>query len=112
MLNIDMLIKSRYRLFQGIRSLEEDGKMYEKIYALCLPEITGFIEENLDEDRVMALVFQIESMEKKDQTDQKVVEVLLEAIEEIPDYRFRLYHRLEYFLDDLLLNSVKLKTTS
>lgn len=111
MLSLDELIKTRSKLFQGVRSVEEDNKLYERVYELCLDEIINFIEENLDEKKVSDLSSQIESMNGKEGADQKIAEIILKAVEEVPDYRFRLYHRLEYFLDKLLVNSLKKKET-
>lgn len=39
----------------------------------------------------------------------KASEIVVEALQTVPDHQFKLYHRLEYFVDQLLVKSLQKK---
>jgi hypothetical protein len=101
---LDEKIKSKFKLFTGVRSYEEDQKIYDKVWELCFDELTGFIEDNLNESEQKKMLEEIKGRE-----EDKAQEVLLTYLSQIDNYRFKLDKRLDYFLTNLLYSAVKNK---
>jgi len=45
-------IKDKFQLFKGLRSEDEDKKILEKVYKICIEEIILFIQENLTDEEI------------------------------------------------------------
>ena len=101
-IDIDEKIKHKFKLFQGLRSQEDDQKIYDKIYDLCFDEMVGFLFENLSPAKRDEFSKDIENTGKK-------TEILLKYLSQIENYRFKLDKRLDYFLNNLLYSSLKNK---
>ena len=41
--DLDAKIKTKFKLFSGVRSQEEDQKMYDKVMDLCFDEMVAFL---------------------------------------------------------------------
>ena len=99
---LDEAIKSKFRLFSGVRSQEEDQKIYDKVNDLCFDEMTSFLSENLNAEDQTKLLTELDSQN----TDDDKTKVLQSYLSKIENYRFKLDKRLDYFLNNLLLSSV------
>lgn len=108
MLDIDSKIKTAFKLFQGIRDGDEDRKIYDQIYSLCLDETINFLEENLDLSRKNLFIDNLKRLEKENNvTQQRLIELTFLYLQSIPHYRFRLNERLDAYLNNLLYRSAK-----
>lgn len=101
--------KNKFRLFQGLRDKTEDEEIYHKVYELCFDEIVSFSEENLSPKELEELTLELEKLDSNDNQNE-AVQVMSKAIAKIPDHSFKLYHRLEYFVDQLLINTLRNKS--
>lgn len=101
--DLDQMIKSRFRIFEGVRSQEEDEKLYDKILNLCLEEILVFLAEHAsveDREKILAKI--------KEQKDIKSrAKVLLGYLLQIKSVGILLSVRLGYFLDNLYFRSLE-----
>jgi hypothetical protein len=97
--DIDQHIKTRFALFEGKRAEEEDQKIYDKVYNLCLNEMILFIGQNVSKEERSALLQKLNSEDPK--------EAFLSSLENVPLAKQRLEARLKYFVDQLLLDSLK-----
>lgn len=100
--DFDEKIKNKFKLFQGLRSQEEDQKIYDKVYELCFEEIVRFLFEKLSTAEKDKLIVELEKKGKE-------TEILLKYLSQIENYRFKLDKRLDYFLNNLLYSSLKNK---
>ncbi len=101
-MDIDEKIKNKFKLFSGLRSEEEDQKIYDKVYELCFDEMVQFLFENLSTAEKDELIGKLEKKGKE-------TEILLKYLSQIENYRFKLDKRLDYFLNNLLYSSLKNK---
>lgn len=105
-------IVNRLSLFQNLRPIEEDVRIFEKVHDLCFEEMLMFIEENLDLSRKSFLFYEIDELSKKNDDDDKKAEMtiylIFKYLTAIPHYRFRLNKRLDFFINKLIVKS-KLK---
>jgi len=99
--DLDRHIKTRFQLFEDKRPKEEDEKIYDKVYSLCLNEMIVFVGQNVSKDEMERL------SKKLDSEDPKTA--FLEVLEGVPMAKLRLEARLKYFVDQLLLDSLKHK---
>jgi len=101
----DDMIKSKFKLFQGIRSQEEDQKMYNKLNNMCLEEITNFAVTNLDEKNLDSL-----ESELKAATDEHgKAKVLTTYLQKIPDHQNALMAHIGSYLDKVIEASLNTK---
>ncbi len=100
--DLDNKIKSKFKLFQGVRPEEEDQKIYDKVMDLCFDEITLFVSESLKENEREELKKEMEAKENEEDKANS----MLSYITKIEDYKVRLGGRIDYFLDNLLYTSV------
>jgi hypothetical protein len=112
-MDLDKKIKKKFRLFEGIRSEDEDKKIYDKIYELCFDEMVLFLTENLESDELKKFEKELKHLRggRTDSSDggqeNEVIALLLNNLRKIDNYRFRLDKRLDYFLNNLLISSLK-----
>ena len=99
---LDAKINEKFRLFRGLRSQEEDQKILDKVMNLCFDEMTAFLGENLNDEDQNSLLVDMDSQSE----DEAEIKTLQNYLAKIENYRFRLDKRLDYFLDNLLLNSI------
>lgn len=99
--NLDEHIKSRFQLFEGKRSKEEDEKIYDKVYSLCLNEMILFVGQNISKDEMDTFTKKLDTEDPKS--------AFLAALENVPLVKLRLEARLKYFVDQLLVDSLKKK---
>lgn len=99
--NLDEHIKNRFQLFEGKRSREEDEKIYDKVYSLCLNEMILFVGQNVSKDELDNLTKKLDTEDPKN--------VFLAVLENVPLAKLRLETRLKYFVDQLLVDSLKKK---
>src|SRR3989344_9408335 len=99
-MDLDNKIKKKFRLFEGIRSEEEDKKIYDKIYDLCFDEMVLFLTENLESDELKKFEKELKHLRggRTDSSDggreNEVIALLLNYLNKIDNYRFRLDKRL------------------
>jgi len=98
---IENKIKKIFRLFDGERNLKEDKKLYKKLINLCFDEVIAFLEDNLSENEKENLLIELDKKSGK--------EVISKYLQKIPDYKFKLDKRLDYFLNNLLYLAIKEK---
>lgn len=111
MIDIDNLIKNRFKLFVGVRSQKEDEEIYAKVYELCFDEIVQFVEENLKKAELEDLTHKLEELKGSEDDNVNAAGLMVtEALKTVPNHRFKLYHRLEYFVDQLLINTLRNKS--
>jgi len=118
--DIDWKIRESFRLFQNLRPEAEDQKIYEKVYALCLEEIVAFLADNLSQSKQQALLSELDRLQKSQtkkgsqmdsSSQQQLTAILTRYLKTIDQHRFKLDKRLKYFIDNLLLNSLKKLST-
>lgn len=97
--DIDEHIKARFQLFQGKRQIEEDQKIYDKVYALVLNEMILFVGQNVSKEDMDKLSNRLDSEDPKT--------VFLDTMSTIPRVKPRLEARLKYFVDQLVLDSIE-----
>ena len=100
--DLDAKIKTRFKLFSGVRSTEEDQKIYDKVYDLCFDEMTTFLGENLKDSDKAQLPEELEKLTN----DEDKTKVLTNYLSKIDNYRYKLDQRLDSFLDNLPLSSL------
>jgi len=97
--NLDEHIKKRFQLFEDKRPKEEDDKIYDKVYSFCLNEMIVFVGQNVSKDEMDRLNKKLDAEDPKN--------AFLEVLEGVPMAKLRLEARLKYFVDQLLLDSLK-----
>lgn len=100
--DLDSKIKTRFKLFSGVRPADEDQKIYDKVYNLCFDEMVLFLSEQLQDSEQDQLSEEL----NKQTTDDAKTKVLVNHLSKIDNYRFKLDHRLDSFLSNLLLSSL------
>ncbi len=98
-LNFDQKIKSKFKLFKGIRPQKEDEKIYQKIYDALFDEIIKFLYENLNQEQKNKLIEKLESA-----NENLRVKILLGYLKKTGTNLAKLSERL-----DNLLNSISLE---
>lgn len=96
--DLDKKIKDKFQLFSGVRSQDEDQKIYEEIYNLCFEEILAFLGENRDDAGREA--FKQDLAQQKSDEDRN--KTLVAALSKIEDYQSKLNQRMDTLLDKLL----------
>ena len=100
--DLDTKIKSKFKLFSGVRSQEEDQKIYDRLVDLAFDEITQYLFENLEENEVEQFTKELEN-QQNDDNKAKVFEKYLKSTD---DYQNLLSIRVDTFLNNLLLKSL------
>ena len=117
-IDLDTKIKKKFRLFEGLRSEEEDQKIFERVYELLFDEVVMFLEEKLEEKDKISLIKELEasalpSGDKQAQQDsgnfKNAEAILIKYLSKIENYRFKLDKRLDYFLNNLVYQAIKNK---
>lgn len=106
-MNLEEKIKTAFKLFQGVRSQEEDQKLYEKIMEYFFDEISKFMVENLSEEEFKLMLAELE---KAGSVDEKS-EIANKYMRKIPDYEYKLNMRLDGYINRLLIDDVVGKMT-
>lgn len=129
--NIDVKIIKKFSLFEGKRSLEEDQKIFNKIYSLCFDEMVRFLLENLSEDDLQDLNNELNYVkatshqefilepsgiqtrnqilvgEKHSSSTTETVVLIIKYLSKIENSSFRFEKRLDYLINSLLYLSLK-----
>jgi hypothetical protein len=109
--DLDNKITKTFKLFSGLRSTEEDQKIFDRVYELCFEEIVKFLYENLSKDEQTKLILEIKRNSEKERLSKKQIadinyKTLLNYLVKIENYRFKLDKRLDYFINNLLYSSL------
>ncbi|MBN1169226.1 hypothetical protein JXA63_05040 [Candidatus Woesebacteria bacterium] len=103
--HVDQKIKRLFQLYCGVRSKDEDDRMYDKIMGLVFEEIIEFITQNLFEDEVENLLEDSPDGENSE-AEEKLL-LLGRYMKKIPDCEFRIKARLDHFINRLHYLSAK-----
>jgi hypothetical protein len=95
-MDIDEKIKTKLKLFQGLRSEEKDKEIFEKVYDLVFEEIVKFLFENLNPKERQKLTEELEN-----QDINNSLKILLKYLSKIENYYFKLNAKIENLLDSL-----------
>ncbi len=96
-------VKSKFQLFQGVRSQEEDQKIYDKVMDLISDESTKFIIENLTEEDLSKMEGELKSAD----TEENRLNIMTTYFAKVDNYSFRFNQRVNGFLDNLVTSSIK-----
>lgn len=100
--DIERKIIDAFKLFQGVRSHDEDKRILEKMLEICKQEMILFLSENLNTKQTKEF--------EKDAKKEGAEKALAKWIREIPMGRFRLEERLKYTVDTVLTKTIWQKT--
>lgn len=103
---LDEKIKSKFKLFQGLRSQEEDQKIYDKVMDLTFSEMMTYLGENLPEEDRNKFLEEMANAESEDGKN-KIMQAYFSKVENV---KISLAWRIEKFLNNLLYTSLKAKT--
>lgn len=101
---LDRKITTTFRLFTGQRSQAEDRRIYNRICNLLLDELIAFADTHLTLAQKNHLSRQLESASPAAATS-----ILSAVTFYSPLIASQLKHRLDYFLDSLLVTALKKK---
>jgi hypothetical protein len=108
--SIDKKIIDKFRLFTGVRDVEEDKKIYNKVLDASFNELITFFEDNLDSVQIEKLTSQLKTLPKsdlpEDEKNEKTTQLLVEYAQKIENFRFKWDKRLDYFLNQLVYSSI------
>lgn len=99
MLDLDFLITSKFKLFQGLRPEEIDREIYDKVMQHCISEISLFLEENLDKR-------QLNTLDRLADDNQALQKQLRSYIKMISNGQLQLYKQLDTYLNILLYQTL------
>ncbi len=109
--SIDRRIKNRFQIYAGVRSREEDDALYYRIYAEVYKEILRFIEEQLDKKTLETIRKEIEKIDiikgEPLLTFKKTYSIILRNLPEEKEFRYRLDRRVDHFINNLLITTIK-----
>ena len=110
-MDIDTLIKSKFKLYQGLRTKAEDDAIYQKVYDLAFDEIMVFVDEQLEVQKKKSLIQALERLAKLPGDEatkaQETMTILLEYLKTIPAYFDLITTRLERLFDQFLHDALK-----
>ena len=107
---LDQRIKERFQLYKGVRSQKEDDEIYVKIYEACLAEVFLFVEDNLEEFELRALERELKLIKKSDpDVIYKTYSGIINRLAQVPDGAYKLDRRLDHFINNMLIKSLKKK---
>lgn len=95
-------IVKKFRLFEGVRSRDEDEKIYDKVSGLLALELGKFVEENLDEKGKVELEKKLTQANLAD----NAWSALLSSMSNVPDLQSKLQKRIENYLKNLVYDSL------
>lgn len=109
--SIEQKIKDRFQLFVGKRPHKEDQEIWEKVFDLCFAELIAFLEDNLNESQKKSFTGKLDALAAKglsqDKHQDAAINLILKYLTQIPNHRFKLDKRLNYFLNNLVYSSLK-----
>ncbi|GIW67017.1 MAG: hypothetical protein KatS3mg095_0915 [Candidatus Parcubacteria bacterium] len=91
-------IIKKFKLFKGLRSIDEDEKILNKVYQLCLNEMLYFLEEIISSEEKEKIIQDIYS-------DKELADVFLRYLKDEFNL-WRLKIRISKFLDNLLFELI------
>jgi biopolymer transport protein ExbD len=100
---LDEMIKSKFKLFQGLRTEEEDKKIYDKIIKLCGEETLNFLVDNLKQEEIDQLSNELSSLNNEDEK----IDIIQKYLSNIENHEGKLKNRLTGYLNLLYISSVK-----
>lgn len=104
MIDLEQKIIERFRLFQGLRSLQQDNEILELLVGSCLDETIRFLEQETSLEEQNILLEKLNSIEHSSGSfyahNKEVIRVFSESLQKVPALRFRLEKRLEAFLNN------------
>jgi hypothetical protein len=101
--SLDEMIKSKFKLFQGLRSQEEDQLIYDKVLSQAVDEMVSYFMENLNEDDKANFLQEL----SKDGSDEEKQSLFQNYLSKIENSKLELGMKLNGFLDNLLYASLK-----
>ena len=111
--NIEDKIVDKFRLFVGLRDVEEDKKILEKVSGLCFDEAVSFLLKNISDMQVTKLLNELDKIDRKNLNDYRVqkryTKVFLKYMRDIDNYSFKFDKRINYFINQLVYKAVKEK---
>lgn len=100
---LDEKIKSKFKLFQGLRPQEEDQKIYDKVMDLTFDEMMAYLGENLSEEERNKFLEET-AAEESDEGKNKLMQSYFSKVENV---KVGLGLRIDHFLNNLLYSSLK-----
>lgn len=98
---LDSQIREKFSLFKGIRSKEEDERIYQRIYDACFEEIIKFLYQNLDDQGKNQI---LEDLNSKKGLEEKIT-TIVRNIEKTGQNVIQLNQRLEKLLENVFNES-------
>ncbi len=103
MKDLDKFIKTKFKLFHGLRSEKEDALIYNKVSGHCLRTVMDFMANNLSDEIMKSFWDEVSS---KQNLGQKM-QVLADYLKKIDNFEKRLAFRLSFSVNKLLLDSLR-----
>lgn len=108
--NLKNKIIRTFSLFEGKRKPEENRRILNKVYLLCLDEMAQYLEESLPSDQKQNLTRQIESLKDNDYENfAHIIAEIDQKLKKIEDAKFKLIRRLNAFINNLHYQALKKK---
>ncbi|KKP69636.1 hypothetical protein A2X44_03720 [candidate division CPR3 bacterium GWF2_35_18] len=108
---IDRKIKDKFGLFLNPANQIQDHKKYIEIYGLVHDEIIRFVEDHINDKEFLSLSQRIIEIEEKEASSldrfSQAYPLIIKSLMNIPDYEYRLYKRLDYFISNLYFDKLK-----
>ena len=107
---IDHKIKNIFSLFKDPNKKDQDQRIYVEIYGLLHDEMIRFVEDNINDEEMKALGERITAIEKKEESLDRFSQIyplIIKSLMNIPNYEYRLYKRLDYFVSNLFIDNIK-----
>lgn len=103
---LETKIKEKFKLFQGLRSDDEDQKLLDQILDMCFEELISFMAKNLSEAEQKNFLNELEQKS----TDDEKVQFIQESLTKVDNYQKKYSGLIENFLDELLYESMSDKS--
>lgn len=111
--HIDQKIKNVFGLFKDPNKNDQDQRIYAEIYGYIHDEMIRFVEDNISDEEMKDLGERITAIEKKEEESidrfSQVYPLIIRSLMNIPNCEYRLYKRLDYFVSNLFIDSIKNK---
>ena len=107
---IDHKIKNIFSIFKDPNKKDQDQRIYVEIYGLLHDEMIRFVEDNINDEEMKALGERITAIEKKEESLDRFSQIyplIIKSLMNIPNYEYRLYKRLDYFVSNLFIDNIK-----
>jgi hypothetical protein len=102
--NLNNSIKEKFKLYTGLRDEREDNKILKRVTELSFYEAASFLEENIN-----SISSNIALEQAKKGNYKEAFEELLSNLKSDKELSFRLTKRLEYFLNNLVYQTINNK---